>query len=233
MAEAVLRMENVSKEYMEGEPFAALRDINLEIRKGELVSITGPSGSGKSTMLHLLGCLDKPTKGEIYLGGKAVSSMSDDELAEARRDRIGFVFQAFNLAPTLDVFGNVELPLLIRETDAQERRRTVERLLAAVGLMEKAHKMPSQLSGGQKQRIAIARSLANSPDILLADEPTGNLDSKSGEEAISLIIGLCKKQGMTAVFVTHDANIASRTERQIRILDGRVESDSGKRRVSK
>ncbi|VVB68365.1 putative ABC transporter ATP-binding protein [Candidatus Norongarragalina meridionalis] len=227
-----MRMDGVSKEYLEGEPFAALNDINLEIRGGELVSITGPSGSGKSTMLHLLGCLDKPTKGEIYLEGKPVSGMTDDELAEARRNRIGFVFQAFNLAPTLDVFGNVELPLVIKEANVEERRRTVDRLLSAVGLTDKAHKMPSQLSGGQKQRVAIARALANSPAILLADEPTGNLDSKSGEEAVSLIIGLCKKHGMTAVFVTHDAKIAARTERQIRILDGKIESDS-KRRMGK
>ena len=223
--EIVLRMERVSKVYDGDPPFKALDDITLEIRSGEVISIIGPSGSGKSTMLHLLGCLDKPTSGEIFVGGKPVSKMGDDELAHLRRDTIGFVFQAFNLAPTLDVFQNVELPLLIKGLKSDERKKIVDRLLAVVGLTDKTHNMSQNISGGQKQRVAVARSLVNNPKILLADEPTGNLDSKSSDEVIKFIMGLCKERGITVIFVTHDPRIAGQTERQIRIMDGRIESD--------
>ena len=223
--ESVLRMQNVSKEYTGESPCLALDKVSLEILPGELVSIIGPSGSGKSTMLHLLGCLDKPTGGEIFLDGRPVSKMNDDELADARLYTIGFVAQAFNLAPTLDVFKNVELPLLIREVEPEARKKIVEKNLSVVGLSDKARSMPSQLSGGQKQRVAIGRALVNDPKIILADEPTGNLDSKSGAEIIHFIIHLCKSRGITVIFVTHDPEIATKTNRIIRIIDGRIESD--------
>lgn len=221
----MLRMQSVSKEYAGESPCLALNKVSLEIFPGELVSIMGPSGSGKSTILHLLGCLDKPTGGEVFLDGRPVSKMSDNQLAEARLYEIGFVAQTFNLAPTLDVFKNVELPLIVREVEAKERKRIVERDLSVVGLSDKARSMPSQLSGGQKQRVAIARALVNDPKIILADEPTGNLDSKSGQEIIHSIIGLHKNRGITAIFVTHDQKIATQTDRIISIIDGRIESD--------
>jgi putative ABC transport system ATP-binding protein len=235
MDEPVLQLVDVSKQYdSEGEaPFLALDGVSLKISKGELISIIGPSGSGKSTMMHILGCLDKPTSGEVYLDGKAVSKMSQDQLADARRDTIGFVFQAFNLAPTLTVFENVELPLLIRDVPVGERDRIVRRNLDAVGLTDKSHSRPSQLSGGQKQRVAIARALVNEPKILLADEPTGNLDSKSSKEIIEHITGLCRKLGITVIFVTHDPRIAEQTNRVISIMDGKIESDAKKKTVKK
>ncbi|MCX6776075.1 MAG: ABC transporter ATP-binding protein [Candidatus Micrarchaeota archaeon] len=223
--EPVLRMQGVSKEYVGESPCLALNKVSLEIFPGELVSIIGPSGSGKSTMLHLLGCLDKPSGGEVFLDGRPVSKMSDNQLAEARLYEIGFVAQTFNLAPTLDVFKNVELPLIVREVEAKERKRIVERDLSVVGLSEKARSMPSQLSGGQKQRVAIARALVNDPKIILADEPTGNLDSKSGQEIIHFIISLHKNRGITVIFVSHDPKIAAQTDRIISIIDGRIESD--------
>jgi len=223
--EPVLKLDNVYKLYDGATPFLALDGISLEINRGELVSIIGPSGSGKSTLLHLLGCLDKPTRGEIYIDGRPISRMSSDEIADARRDNIGFVFQAFNLASTLTVFKNVELPLMIRGLPKAERAKIVERNLAAVGLTDKRNSLPSQLSGGQKQRVAIARALANSPKLILADEPTGNLDSHSSEEIIGNVVRLCREDGITVIIVTHDPKIAGRTDRMIRIMDGKVESD--------
>ncbi|NYZ75977.1 ABC transporter ATP-binding protein [Candidatus Micrarchaeota archaeon] len=223
--EPVLQMQDVSMEYKGESPCLALDKVNLKIFPGELISIAGPSGSGKSTMLHMLGCLDKPTGGEIFLDGRPVSRMNDNELADARLYKIGFVAQAFNLAPTLDVFKNVELPLIIREVEAKARKKIVEKNLSVVDLSDKARSMPSQLSGGQKQRVAIARALVNEPKILLADEPTGNLDSKSGADIIRFIIDLCKSRGITVIFVTHDTKIATQTNRIIRMLDGRIESD--------
>jgi ABC-type lipoprotein export system ATPase subunit len=231
LGDAMLRMENVTKIYDGDIPFKALDNVSIEIKRGEILSIIGPSGSGKSTLLHLLGFLDKPTTGEIYLEGRRVSQMSEDELALVRRDTIGFVFQAFNLAPTLNVFKNVELPLIIRGMKPESRKPIVERLLAAVRLSEKAYNMPSQLSGGQKQRVAIARALANNPKILLADEPTGNLDSKSSDEVVHFILNLCKERSITVIFVTHDPRIAMHTNRQIHIMDGRIIED--KRRKAK
>lgn len=223
---AVLRMAGVNKIYDGDPPFQALTDINLEIRSGEVISIIGPSGSGKSTLLHLLGCLDQPTSGDIFVGERAISKMNEDELALVRRDTIGFVFQAFNLAPTLSVFKNIELPLMIAGVQPAERKIIVERNLQAVGLLHKAANLPSQLSGGQKQRVAVARSLVNDPKILLADEPTGNLDSKSSDDVIKFILELCVARGVTVIFVTHDPRIAAHTQRQISILDGKIESDT-------
>jgi putative ABC transport system ATP-binding protein len=230
MKKTVLKLVDVSKEYDGATPFQALRGMSLEIEEGEFVSIIGPSGSGKSTLLHIMGCLDKPTSGELYLEGHPVSRMNDDQLAEARRNKIGFVFQAFNLAPTLNVFENVELPLMIREIEPATRKKIVEHNLSAVGLSGKARSMPSQLSGGEKQRVAIARALANNPKILLADEPTGNLDSKTSKEIVFFILELCKKLGITVVFVTHDENIAARTDRLIWMMDGKIEKDVRKKR---
>ncbi len=222
----VLSMEDVSKVYAGDPPFQALSGINLEIRSGEVISIIGPSGSGKSTLLHLLGCLDQPTRGDIFVGGKAISKMGEDELALIRQDTIGFVFQAFNLAPTLSVYKNIELPLMIAGIKPAARAKIVEQNLAAVGLTDKASSLPSQLSGGQKQRVAVARSLANNPKILLADEPTGNLDSKSSDDVIQFILKLCISRGVTVIFVTHDPRVAAHTNRQIKIFDGKIQSDT-------
>lgn len=232
MADSIIRLERVSKLYDGEKPFLALDRVSLEIASGELVSVIGPSGSGKSTLLHMLGCLDRPSSGEIYLDGRALAKMDDEEAADARRDKIGFVFQAFNLAPTLSVFKNVELPLMIRGVPAEERRKIVLGNLSAVGLSDKASSMPNQLSGGQKQRVAIARALVNEPKLLLADEPTGNLDSKSSKEIIDHIISLCRRLGITVIFVTHDQRIADQTERVIRIMDGKIMGDA-KRRAAK
>jgi putative ABC transport system ATP-binding protein len=233
IAEPVLRLEKVSKLYEGAVPFLALSDVSLEIGKGELMSIIGPSGSGKTTLLHLLGCLDRQTGGEIYIDGKEISKMNDDTIADVRRDTIGFVFQTFNLAPTLSVFKNVELPLMIRGTPKAEREGIVARNLEAVGLTDKKDNLPSQLSGGQKQRVAIARALANSPKIILADEPTGNLDSKSSKDVMDHIIGLCRLHGITTILVTHDPNIAGRTDRVVRIMDGKIESDTDMRKKNR
>ena len=227
--EPVLRLENVSKLYDGETPFLALDRINIDIAAGELIAIIGPSGSGKSTLLHMLGCLDRPTGGEIYVSGVPLSKMNHEEVAVIRRDTLGFVFQAFNLAPTMTVFKNVELPLMISGADKVERMKKVEEHLKEVGLLDKRGSLPSQLSGGQKQRVAIARALANDPKIILADEPTGNLDSKSGEEIMAHIIGLCRNNGITVILVTHDPQIAARADRVVKIKDGRVESDTVRR----
>ncbi|MFA6489835.1 MAG: ABC transporter ATP-binding protein [Candidatus Micrarchaeia archaeon] len=224
--EPVLRLENVSKLYDGETPFLALDRINIEIAHGELIAIIGPSGSGKSTLLHMLGCLDRPSGGEIYVDGVPLSRMNDEKVAVIRRDTLGFVFQAFNLAPTMTVFKNVELPLMISGADKKERMEKVKRHLEEVGLSDKKNNLPSQLSGGQKQRVAIARALSNDPKIILADEPTGNLDSKSGEEIMKHIIGLCRDGGITVILVTHDPYIAARADRIIKIKDGRIESDT-------
>lgn len=225
----VLRLTGVSKLYDGETPFLALDKVSLEVREGELVSIMGPSGSGKSTLLHMLGCLDNPTGGEIEIAGSSLSKLSDDEIADVRRDNIGFVFQAFNLAPTLSVFRNVELPLMIRGIPKEEREPIVWRNLDAVGMRDKANSRPSQLSGGQKQRAAIARALANSPRIIMADEPTGNLDSKSSEEVMDRMLSLNRKMGITVIIVTHDAGLAAKTDRIISIMDGKIEKDQRKR----
>jgi len=231
--ETVLKLEKVSKLYEGATPFLALDSVSLEIMKGELVSIIGPSGSGKSTLLHLLGCLDRPSSGEISIGGRGISGMNDDSVADVRRDMIGFVFQSFNLAPTLSVFKNVELPLMISDMPKAERQKVVWRNLELVGLTDKANNLPSQLSGGQKQRVAIARALANSPKIILADEPTGNLDSKSSKEIIDNMVRLCRDERITVIIVTHDPNIAERTDRMVRIMDGKIESDTDERKRSR
>jgi putative ABC transport system ATP-binding protein len=213
----------VEKEYGGEVSYLALKGIDLQINKGELVSIIGPSGSGKSTLLHILGCLDKPTKGKMLIDGQEVSKLNDDQLSKIRLEKIGFIFQAFNLAPTMSVFKNVELPLIIAEMDKKQREKIVKKSLEFVGLLDKMQNLPSQLSGGQKQRVAVARALVNSPPIILADEPTGNLDSVSSKAIIEMIQNLSKKEGKTVVIVTHDHEIAKKADRIITIRDGIID----------
>ncbi len=214
--------ENVSKIYRTRYyQVSALKDINLEIRRGEFIAIMGPSGSGKSTMLNLIGCLDRPTEGEIYIKGTPISGLRDDELTDLRRNTIGFVFQQFNLIPTLSALENIELPMIFRGTDSGERRKRARKLLEIVGLEDVADRKPVEMSGGQQQRVAIARALANSPEILLCDEPTGNLDSKTGEQVMEILAGL-RDEGVTVVLVTHDESLRRYAERVVRLRDGRI-----------
>ena len=222
MSNWVIEAENLTKTYKMGEvEVHALRGLSLKIASGEIAAIMGPSGSGKSTLMNMIGCLDRPTSGEYILDGERVSNLKDDQLASIRNRKVGFVFQRFNLLPRATALANVELPLRY----AGIRRGRKERARAAlemVGLADRIHHRPSELSGGQQQRVAIARALVNNPAIILADEPTGNLDSKSGEEIMQLLLGLNQEYGTTLVIVTHDPVVASRTPRIIQIMDGTV-----------
>ena len=221
----VIRTENLTKVYeMGAEQVHALSGVDLEIRKGEYCAIMGPSGSGKSTLMNLIGCLDSPTGGKYYLAGRLVSELDDDELAYIRNKEIGFVFQTFNLLPRATALHNVELPLIYNGTPAEERIEKARRSLALVDLADRMMHKPNELSGGQRQRVAVARALVNSPSILLADEPTGNLDSKTGTEIMNLFERLFE-QGNTIILVTHEHDIAAHAHRIIHIRDGRVESD--------
>lgn len=220
--QAVIRLENVTKVYDAGETAVhALRGIDLTILEGESVAIMGPSGSGKSTLMHIVGCLDVPTLGEYLLGGQAVSAMSSRQLARVRNESVGFVFQSFNLLPRASILRNVEMPLLYAGVGRSERRERALEALRWVGLAERAKSLPAQLSGGQKQRVAIARALVNHPAILLADEPTGNLDTKTGQEILGLFEEL-NARGHTVILVTHDPGIAARAGRIVRIVDGLI-----------
>jgi putative ABC transport system ATP-binding protein len=217
--------EGLWKTYeMGGEKLHALRGVDLTIRRGEYVAIMGPSGSGKSTLMNLIGCLDTPTSGKYWLAGRLVSDLDDDELAAIRNKEIGFVFQTFNLLPRATALHNVELPMIYNGTPAEERLARAKHALEAVDLSERMYHKPNELSGGQRQRVAVARALVNSPSIVLADEPTGNLDTKTGDEIMALFARL-HGEGNTIILVTHENDIAQRANRIIHVRDGKVETD--------
>jgi len=221
----VIRVENLRRTYRMGDvEVNALRGLEFAIPEGQMVAIMGPSGSGKSTLLNLLGCLDRPSAGRYFLGGEEVGRKSDDALADVRNRRIGFVFQNYNLLPQLTALENVELPLVYRGFGRAQRHKRAEDALAAVGLSDRRHHRPLELSGGQQQRVGVARALAGEPDVILADEPTGNLDSQSGEDVLRLFAQL-HGSGRTIVIVTHDEEVALHTERIIHLRDGQVTSD--------
>jgi putative ABC transport system ATP-binding protein len=222
----VIEVRDMTKFYQMGEvEVRALRGISFDIERGEVVSIMGPSGSGKSTLMNMLGCLDRPTAGEYYLDGEQVSSLTDDQLAVIRNKKVGFVFQSFNLLSRVSALANVELPL--RYAGLTSGRRAMARqALEAVGLGDRVTHRPYELSGGQQQRVAVARAIINNPSIIMADEPTGNLDSKVGQEIMDLLLSLNKERGTTLIIVTHDANISAQTERVIRLIDGLLDDES-------
>jgi putative ABC transport system ATP-binding protein len=223
--DAVIVTRNLQREYdMGGEVVRALRGVDVTIRKNEFVAVMGPSGSGKSTLMNLIGCLDSPTGGEYWLNGHRVSELGDDALARIRNKEIGFVFQTFNLLPRATALHNVELPLVYAGLGSKVRRRQAAEALDRVGLSDRMQHRPNELSGGQRQRVAIARALVNQPSILLADEPTGNLDSTTSEEILALFEGL-HREGQTIVLVTHEHDIAEHALRQVHLKDGRVERD--------
>jgi putative ABC transport system ATP-binding protein len=223
--EPVIRLENVKKIYkMGGEEFYALNGVSLDINQGEFVAITGPSGSGKSTLMHIIGLLDVPTEGTVYIDGAKVASTAQAELAKIRNKKIGFVFQAFNLLKKTRALDNVMLPLVYAHVPPLQREKLAKEKLEIVGLGSKLNNHPSELSGGQQQRVAIARALVNNPSLILADEPTGNLDSKSGTQILDLFRDL-HAQGKTIILVTHDPDIASQAKRIIRIVDGVIMGD--------
>jgi len=226
MSDRVIHIEDLAREYpMGAERVLALRGLSLTIRRNEYVAIMGPSGSGKSTLMNLLGCLDTPTSGSYWLNGQEVSRLSDDALARVRNKEIGFVFQTFNLLPRATALHNVELPLVYAGVPARARRQRAERALARVGLAERMQHRPNELSGGQRQRVAIARGLVNEPSILLADEPTGNLDSTTSEEIMRVFAEL-HGQGQTIILVTHEPSIAAHAGRTVVLRDGRLDSDT-------
>ena len=222
---ALIHIENMKKIYNPGEnEVRALDGIDLDIEKGDLVAIVGHSGSGKSTLMNMLGCLDTPTSGKYVLDGQDVAGMTDNQLADVRNKEIGFIFQGFNLISNLDAVGNVELPLVYRGVSKNERKQLAMEALKSVGLEDRMKHKPNEMSGGQQQRVAVARAVAAKPPIILADEPTGNLDTKSTQEIMEILKEL-HRSGRTVIIITHDEEIASQAHRVIRILDGRIEED--------
>ena len=222
----MITLKGVNKIYQTGDvPLHVLKNVDLVINPGEYLAIMGPSGSGKTTLMNLVGCLDRPTSGEYWLDGVHVGLLTDNGLAEIRNRRIGFVFQSFNLLSRTHALANVELPMLYAGVSAKERRSRALRVLEQVGLSDRIHHVPSQLSGGQQQRVAIARALVNDPGLILADEPTGNLDSKSGADIMAILREL-NQRGKTVVLVTHDDNIAAQASRIVRMRDGVIDSDT-------
>jgi putative ABC transport system ATP-binding protein len=223
MSKPVLQIQNLTKTYMLGKrPVTALSNLNLTINTGEFAAIMGPSGSGKTTLLNIMGCIDKPTSGTIQLDGIDVSSMPENQLYKIRRDKMGFIFQTFNLLPYLNAVENVELPMEGQKNTKADRRKRASQLLAMVGLSGRENHRPNKLSAGEQQRVAIARALANDPAIILADEPTGNLDIKNKQEITKLLANLNMKQGTTIIMVTHDGQVAAHTERMLFINDGKI-----------
>ena len=226
MSAALIRAEAVTRVYRTGEVVVdALIEIDLVVERGEFTAIAGPSGSGKSTLLNLSGVLDNPTSGRGFLAGHLIGDMSGNELSDFRRDHIGFVFQSYNLIPVLDVVENIEYVMLLQGVSSTERRRRVEEMLAEVGLEGMADRRPDQLSGGQQQRVAIARAMVSRPDLILADEPTANLDSTTGGELLDMMRRLNETRGITFVFSTHDRMIMERSRRLVTLADGRIDSD--------
>ena len=218
----MIKLDNIEKIYRTTRvETVALMNLNLEVKEGEFISVMGPSGCGKSTLLNLIGLLDAPTKGQLFINGKEVTNYKDKYLANLRNQELGFIFQSFHLVNDLSVLDNVEIPLLYRKISGTQRKQMALKALEHVGLSSRVHHFPSQLSGGQQQRVAIARAIVGNPKILLADEPTGNLDSKMGEEVMNLLIGLNEAEKTTIVMVTHDKRMAERTKRVVRIFDGR------------
>ncbi|ANB56986.1 ABC transporter family protein [Anoxybacillus sp. B7M1] len=227
MAKPIIEIQNMTKTYrLGGEVVQALQGISLQIHSGDFLAIVGPSGSGKSTFMNMIGCLDRPDAGSYFLDGKEIARLNDNELAAIRNEKIGFIFQNFFLLPRLTALENVELPLLYRGMKIKERQQIAQECLKKVGLIERAHHLPSQLSGGQQQRVAIARALVGNPPILLADEPTGALDSKTSQEIINIMKGL-NEQGHTIIIITHDWEVAKQAKRIVRIQDGRLFESRG------
>lgn len=223
MLEPVIELKNVWKIYeMDKVKVTALDDVSLTVYKGDFVCIIGPSGSGKSTLMHIMGTLDRPTRGKMFLNAKDISKYSESELANVRGKEIGFVFQQFNLIPTLTAQENVELPMIFQNIPSNERKKRAQKLLDEVGLSHRVNHLPSEMSGGERQRVAIARALANDPLVVFADEPTGNLDSKTGKDIMMLLSHLSEKHGKTLVIVTHDSELAEGISKKIRIKDGKI-----------
>jgi len=218
-------MKDIVKTYLTGQiKFQALKGIDLHVKKGEFIAIVGPSGSGKSTLMNIAGCLDVPSEGEYLLDGRLVNELTANQLAEIRNRKVGFVFQAFNLLPYATAYENIEVPLLFAGINRRARKERITQLLGQVGLADKAANKPTEMSGGEMQRVAIARALANEPDIILADEPTGNLDSKSGQQIVNIFQELWKL-GKTVLIITHDMNIAERVERIVKLKDGLIDNN--------
>ncbi len=221
----MIELSNITKTYHMGEvDFTVLSGVSLKVQTGELIAIMGPSGSGKSTIMNIIGCLDRPTSGSYRFEDREIDSMTDDELASIRNAKIGFVFQTFNLLARFSALKNVEVPLIYGGVPARLRKERAVPLLEKVGLADRMHHKPTELSGGQQQRVAIARALVNNPPLLLADEPTGNLDSRSGEDILKILTGL-NEQGVTVIIVTHDPNVAARCKRIVNVKDGQIVND--------